>query len=95
LLFLLDGPGSVILSPPNTTYTVTEGDTLPHITCNALCRPHCTFMWTGPNVPDGTTNYLYLQNINRNQKGTFSCTATNEVGNKTSSNVEVDVRCKL
>jgi len=52
-------------------------------------------MWTGPNVPDGTTNDLYLQNINRNQTGTFYCTATNEVGTKRSSNVEVDVQCKL
>jgi hypothetical protein len=52
-------------------------------------------MWTGPNVPNGTTNDLYLQNINRNQKGTFNCTATNEVGSKMSSNAEVDVRCKL
>ena len=52
-------------------------------------------MWTGPNVPGDTTNDLYLQNINRNQKGTFYCTAINEVGSKMSSNVEVDVRCKL
>ena len=52
-------------------------------------------MWTGPNVPDCTTNDLYLQNINRNQKGTFYCTATNEVGRTMSSNVKVDVRCKL
>jgi len=52
-------------------------------------------MWTGPSVSDGTTNDLYLQNINRNQAGTFYCTATNEVGNKRSSNVEVDVQCKL
>jgi hypothetical protein len=51
-------------------------------------------MWAGPNVPGDTINNLYLQNINRNQKGTFYCTATNEVGSKTSSNVEVDVRCK-
>ena len=52
-------------------------------------------MWNGPNVPDDTTNDLYLQNINRNQKGTFNCTATNEVGSKVSSNVVVDIRCKL
>lgn len=76
-------------------YTVTEGDTIPSISCTASCGPRCTSMWTGPNVPDGTTNDLYLQNINRNQKGTFYCTATNEVGNKRSSNVEVDVQCKL
>ena len=97
LLFLsiLDGPESVTLSPPNTAYNVTEGDTIPYISCTASCRPQCTFMWTGPNVPDGTTNDLYLQNITRNQKGTFYCTATNEVGSKVSSNVEVDVQCKL
>ena len=52
-------------------------------------------MWTGPYVPGGTTNDLYLQNINRYRKGTFTCTATNEVRRKGSSNVEVDVRCKL
>jgi hypothetical protein len=52
-------------------------------------------MWTGPNVPDGTTKDLYLQNINRNQKGTVYCTATNEVGSKVSSNVVVDIQCKL
>jgi hypothetical protein len=52
-------------------------------------------MWTGPCVPGGTTNDLHLQNINRNQKGTFNCTATNAVRSKGSSNVEVDVRCKL
>jgi hypothetical protein len=51
-------------------------------------------MWTGPNVPGGTTNNLYLQNINRNQKGTFNCNATNDVASNVSSTVEVDVRCK-
>jgi hypothetical protein len=68
---------------------------MPSISCNASCRPQCTFMWTGPNAPGGTTNDLYLQNINRNQKGTFNCTAANEVGSKTSSNVVVDVQCKF
>ena len=76
-------------------YTVTEGDTIPSISCTASCGPRCTSMWTGPNVPDGTTNDLYLQNINRNQTGTFNCTATNEVGSKVSLIVEVDVQCKL
>jgi hypothetical protein len=76
-------------------YTVTEGDTIPYISCTSSCRPQCTFIWTGPNVPDDTTNNLYLQNINRNQKGTFFfCNATNEVGSKVSSTVEIDVRCK-
>jgi hypothetical protein len=94
-IFIVDGPEYVTLSPPTTTYTVTEGDTIPSISCTASCRPQCTFMWTGPNVPDGTTNDLYLQNINRNQTGTFYCTAINEVGSNMSSNVKVDVRCKL
>jgi hypothetical protein len=92
IYFFLDGPESVTLSPPTTTYTVTEGDTIPSISCTTSCRPQCTFMWTGPN---GTTNDLYLHNINKNQKGTFYCTDTNDVGSKMSSNVEVDVRCKL
>jgi hypothetical protein len=93
-VLFLDGPESVTLSPSNMTYTVTEGDTLPSVSCTATCRPECTFMWTGPNVPDGTTNDLYLQNINRDQKGTFYCIATNEVGSKMSSKVVVDIKCK-
>ena len=93
--FIVDGPESVTLSLSTTTYTVTEGDTIPSINCTASCRPQCTFMWTGPYVPGGTTNNLHLQNINRNQTGTFYCTATNEVGSKMSSSVAVDVRCKL
>jgi hypothetical protein len=76
-------------------YNVTEGDNMTSISCNASCRPQCTVMWTGPNVPNDTTNDLHLQNINRNQTGTFYCIATNEVGNKTSSNVVVDVQCKF
>jgi hypothetical protein len=76
------------------TYTVTEGHTISTISCTASCRPECEFIWTGPNVPDGTTNDLYLQNINRNQTGTFYCTATNEVGNNMSPNVVVDIKCK-
>ena len=95
MLFTIDGPETVTLSPSTTAYFVTEGDTIPFINCTVSCRPQCTFMWTGPNVPDGTTNDLYLQDLSRNQKGTFNCTATNVVGSKMSSNVVVDVRCKL
>jgi hypothetical protein len=76
-------------------YTVTEGDTISSISCTASCRPQCTFMWTGPSVHNGTTNDLYLQNISKNQKGTFYCAATNEVGSKVLSIVVVDVQCKL
>ena len=94
-VFIVDGPESATLSAPTTMYTVTEGDNIPYISCTASCRPQCTFMWTGPNVPGGKTNDLYLQNINRSQKGTFYCTATNGEGSNVSSNVEVDVRCKL
>ena len=94
-LFLLDGPESVTLSPPTTTYTVRVGDNIPSISCTASCRPQCIFMWTGSNVPDRTTNDLFLQNINRNQSGTFYCTATNEVGSERPSSVVVDVRCKF
>ena len=94
-IFIVDGPEYATLSPFTTTYTVAEGDTMPSINCTASCRPQCTFMWTGPNVPGGTTNDLYLQNISRNQNGTFYSNATNEVGSKMSSKVAVDVQCKL
>lgn len=50
--------------------------------------------WTGPNIRSGALSVLHLQNIDRNQAGSYVCTATNNYGSKTSSTVSVIVECE-
>ncbi|XP_033758220.1 hemicentin-1-like [Pecten maximus] len=81
-LNVADGPGtSIALSPSDTTYTRTEGDTLPDITCTADCRPGCTFVWTRPDNTNFTvSSVLSLGQLDRSEHGTYRCTARNVVG---------------
>lgn len=94
LFIFTDGPDSVTLLPPDTQYNVTEGSNVININCTADCRPTCNYMWSGPNVPSGTTNVLILENIQQNHTGVFNCTATNKIGRMISSNVNLNVKCK-
>ncbi|XP_069125341.1 carcinoembryonic antigen-related cell adhesion molecule 5-like [Argopecten irradians] len=87
-LNVADGPGtSLALSPPDTTYTRTEGDTLPDITCTADCRPGCTFVWTRPDNTNFTvSSVLSLGQLDRSEHGTYRCTARNDVRESTITN---------
>ena len=51
-------------------------------------------IWSGPNIPDGTTSALNLQNINRNQAGSYQCTTSDDISSRTSVVVNVVVKCK-
>ncbi|XP_069119326.1 carcinoembryonic antigen-related cell adhesion molecule 5-like [Argopecten irradians] len=84
-MYIADGPGtSLVLVPPDTTYTRTEGDTLPDITCTADCRPGCTFVWTRPDNTNFTVSpVLSLGQLDRSEHGTYRCTARNVVGEST------------
>ncbi|XP_033758259.1 uncharacterized protein LOC117340604 [Pecten maximus] len=84
-LSVADGLGSSIgVSPPDTIYTRTEGDTLPDITCTADCRPGCTFVWTRPDNTNFTVSpVLSLGQLDRSEHGTYRCTARNVVGEST------------
>ncbi|XP_021368370.1 carcinoembryonic antigen-related cell adhesion molecule 5-like [Mizuhopecten yessoensis] len=81
------GPGaSVSISPPDNTYTRTEGDTLPDITCTADCRPGCTFVWTKPDNTNFTASaVLSLGQLDRSEHGTYRCTARNVAGESTTT----------
>ncbi|XP_048240968.1 nephrin-like [Haliotis rufescens] len=39
------GPYQISLTPSISSYTVTEHQALPSITCSAICRPGCTYRW--------------------------------------------------
>ena len=64
------------------------------IQCTADCKPDCKMTWNGPNLPAGTTSVLYLQNINRNQAGSYQCTAGNDIGSMMHVIVTIIVNCK-
>ncbi|XP_052067799.1 hemicentin-1-like isoform X2 [Mytilus californianus] len=85
-------PESVTLFPRDTHYSVTGGNNIQPINCRADCRPVCKFIWSGPNVPAGTTYVLSLQNIQKNQSGVFNCTAYNDVGSLKSDDVNINVQ---
>jgi hypothetical protein len=89
-----DGPIQIEISPPDTTYTVNETDSVNQINCTADCIPSCTTTWTGPNLSADTTSILNLQNINRSQAGVYNCTAVNEISSLTLIKVNVIVNCK-
>ncbi|XP_033758281.1 lachesin-like [Pecten maximus] len=89
------GPStSIALSPSDTTYTRTEGDTLPDITCTADCRPGCTFVWTRPDNTNFTVSpVLSLGQLVRSEHGTYMCAAWNVFGEST-LRTSVAVQCK-
>ncbi|XP_033758556.1 uncharacterized protein LOC117340884 isoform X3 [Pecten maximus] len=76
------GPGkSMSLSPPTTSYTMTEGSTLPDITCTADCRPGCTFVWTRQdNITFTLSPVLSLGHLDISEQGTYTCSARNDQG---------------
>ncbi|XP_071175377.1 hemicentin-2-like [Mytilus edulis] len=86
------GPAAVILSPSTKQYIVTNGQTIAPINCSANCRPECSHMWSGPNVPSGAVNILHLEHIQKNQSGDFQCQASNKVGSVQSTIINVNVQ---
>jgi hypothetical protein len=84
----------VIITPSTQSYTLKERENLNQIQCTADCITACTMTWSGPNIPDGTTSVLNIQNINRIQTGDYQCTASNDISNKTSVVVNAVVHCK-
>ncbi|XP_033726619.1 uncharacterized protein LOC117316202 isoform X2 [Pecten maximus] len=68
-LILYNGPSTVSLTPPTVTYTPTEGQTIPTITCSTDCNPVCTFIWTKDGQSYTTGSGLQLTNIQLSQGG--------------------------
>ncbi|XP_021358583.1 carcinoembryonic antigen-related cell adhesion molecule 5-like [Mizuhopecten yessoensis] len=87
-LSVAGGPRTVRLSPPAITYTRTDGDMLPDITCTAYCIPGCAFVWTKPDNTNFTASaVLSLGQLDRSEQGTYICTVCNIYGYSTISAV--------
>lgn len=91
-----DPPGGVTVSPSNDTfYTKRDGRPLRDITCEADCRPECTYTWyrqgninphTDGNSLFATTPYFY-SGFSR-----FHCRASNDIGDIYSKWITVEVK---
>ncbi|XP_048241005.1 protein turtle homolog B-like [Haliotis rufescens] len=86
------GPYQISLTPSTSSYTVTEHQALPSITCSALCRPGCSYRWfhNGTTVSSGTT--LSLGQADRSKTGSYRCQPNNTHGSSDSVTVSVDVQ---
>ncbi|XP_071094635.1 nephrin-like [Haliotis cracherodii] len=86
------GPYQISLTPSISSYTVTEHQALPSITCSALCRPGCTYRWLhdGATASSGAT--LSLGQADRSETGSYRCQPNNTHGSSDSVTVSVDVQ---
>ncbi|WAR06638.1 HMCN2-like protein [Mya arenaria] len=91
-----NGPDTVSLSPSTTSYTVTEGNTIPAITCSAICYPACTYTWSRSGVTVSSTAKLDLGQAERAEAGSYMCQARNPGSgrSKNGPTVNVSVKCK-
>ncbi|XP_052804288.1 hemicentin-1-like isoform X2 [Mya arenaria] len=65
----------VSISPSQTSYTVTERQTLVPITCSATCYPVCLYTWSKSSVTVSSTATLNLHLAERAEAGSYFCTA--------------------
>ena len=98
VIYLTDPPEF----PPdsiNKDVVVVEGDQSVTLECNPIGEPIPNITWTKVYANDsdsvvlGTRNKFVLEN-NRNNTGTYRCTAYNGIGTSPNRTVKVEVNCK-
>ncbi|XP_071094638.1 protein turtle-like [Haliotis cracherodii] len=85
------GPYQMSLTPSTSSYTVTEHQALPSITCSALCRPGCTYRWLHNGTAFSSGAILQGQAY-RSKTGSYRCQPSNTHGSTDSVTVSVDVQ---
>ncbi|XP_067651645.1 muscle, skeletal receptor tyrosine-protein kinase-like [Haliotis asinina] len=87
------GPYQISLTPSTSSYTVTEHQALPSITCSALCRPECSYRWlhNGTAISSGA---VFQGQAERSKTGSYKCQPSNAHGSSNSVTVSVDVQCR-
>ncbi|XP_046555516.1 protein turtle homolog B-like isoform X2 [Haliotis rubra] len=85
------GPYQISLTPSTSSYTVTEHQALPSITCSALCRPGCSYRWLHNGSVFSSGAVLQGQ-ADRSKTGFYRCQPYNTHGSSDSVTVSVDVQ---
>ena len=90
---------SITRIPNSDIITVNEGDSV-SVQCLAQGNPKPRITWSKRGVKaDHTTvddlqSTLNLQNVDESHADTYSCTATNDVGNPVTTEFLIMVKCK-
>lgn len=90
-----DGPQSVILDPPKSSFTLPSGTLMPSVTCSANCNPECSYKWVKDDsaTPLTTSRALNIGQVDQGQAGIYKCISENEFGNASSKFV-LSVQCE-
>ena len=84
-----------IVSSPSRSIAVVEGESIP-LVCRATGHPTPTVTWTKDGKSfGGTGENVTIIKSTRDDKGTYTCTATNGVKGDQTSTTTVTVNCKL
>ena len=83
------------LQPSTTSYTLNIGESLGPVVCSATCVPTCSFSWTRDTQPISNSDTLQLSIQNKNERGTYTCTATRGTTITKAKSIAVNVRCKF
>ena len=93
--YITDGPGSsVSFNLTDESITKILGEKLGPIVCSAQCNPQCQFYWIKPDGTVVNESTLEIQNLSKNDHGTFTCHAGNGYGKNATKNLPLIVICK-
>lgn len=98
LFFLIDKPE--ITSTKDSLYRVIEGQNITLDCVLTAANPNTSIEWTWYNS-NNTKNVIKRRpiytifNIQRNNTGTYSCSASNIIGTSVPVSIDVDVQCKF
>ncbi|XP_052803463.1 hemicentin-1-like [Mya arenaria] len=92
---VIHGPDSISIFPLTSSYTRTEGDIQEDITCSTVCHPECAYTWSkvGTSGVVRNNSILNLDQLTRQEAGSYICSATNPISSATrnGSTVVVEV----
>ena len=89
-----DGPDNSTSIVKITSTSAVEGESY-SLNCSADCVPACNISWRFSGSDLQSTGVLVIDKLNRSDAGTYVCTSTNYLTNKTGSDsTEIDVICE-
>ena len=93
-------PPKITTSPTHEVQLSLSSSSVQNYTlkCNASGDPHPSITWTKDGVPASQFNasgfFLYLVNVQREDAGSYICTASNGFGDNVTATGIVNIRCK-
>lgn len=74
--------------PESDNITRVENEDL-HLICAAVCKPNCSYTWTKDGIVVSSQDVLEFRSIDRDDRGTYTCRASNGPSEETKVHIEV------